>query len=278
MKKATVDPTVSMVTSIYKLEIPLQSEISNPFKTVKRTRKNSLLAKKDSSISDDLNTWTAKTFVDYFSNLYFQNIGGVYKKTYTSDCSVINEIFEFMIANELDEKEWTKKFIDWSFVNQDLILKQSGTFLISTIKKSLNTFYQQSISVKKQSVAAVDIFDDLVKMVEKGKTKEILSVYGIPIIATYFVNHKNISTENIEAGMKKLFLTLMSGNNEEYSLLTRIVQRSINRSPYPDTFVLKDWRSKFPELISKYKNELWWRDQDYTGQPQYKYDKFVKLE
>lgn len=277
MKKQIADPTVQMVMNIYNLGVPSKSEIANPFSANKRKSKSALVEKQKKELSDDISLWNSKSFVDYFSQQYKNNFGGIYKKTYSNECSVVNEIIEFMDANELDKNEWTKKFIDWCFVNKDFILNQTSTFILNNLKKYLNTFYQQEIYSSKSLKPAICIFDELVKSVENGKTKEILSIYGIPIVATYFINHKNISVENIISGLNMLFNTLLQGSNEEIQLLTKIVQRSINRSPYPEYFHLIDWRSEFPSLVNKYKNETWWRDSDYTGNSQFKFERLMKI-
>ena len=274
MRKKITDPTVQMVMDIYALNVPGKSEIANPFTANKRARRSSLSTKQQ-TISNNVEDWSCKDFVDYFADNYKKTIGGVYKKTYVSDCSFVNEIIEFMDANELDKNNWTKTYLDWCFQNKDYILSKSGTFILNNLKNHLNTFYQQVIAQEKTSAPVIDIFDELVYKVNNGKTKEILSIYGIPIVATYFINHKNITTENIISGLNQLFENLSKGNSEEINLLTKIVQRSINRSPYPESFYLTNWRMEFPYLMNKYKNEAWWRDNDYTGNSQFKYDRLL---
>jgi hypothetical protein len=271
----TTDTTYQMVLDIYNTPVPLQSELTNPFKPKSKPKKSSLLPKTAIEVDVDYTNWSSRDFVDYFAIEYKKMFGGIYKKTYSSDCSHINEIIEFMDANELDKNEWSKKFIDWCFVNKEYISSQSGTFLLSSVKKQLNTFYQQVISENKKSKPVIDIFDELVEMIDKGKTKEVLAIYGIPIVSTYVHYYKNVSDENIKAGLRKLFISLIDGDADTQKLLTKIVQRSINRSPYPDLFILTDWRNEYPELAELFKNELWWKDKDYIGSYQYKYDRFL---
>jgi hypothetical protein len=276
--KAVKDPTFQMVQKIYTMYVPEKSELSNPFSANKRQKNKLLSQNKNNVMPENIVDWNSRNFVDYFVSQYKSVFNGVYKKTYSSDCSIINEIFDFMSANELDEKEWAKKFIDWCFINNDHILKNSGSFLLMNTKHYLNTFFQQVITKNKQSMPIIDIYDELKTKIENGKTKEILAIYGIPIVATYFINQKNIDEKNIKVGLNKLFSTLISGDFQEQEYLKKIVQRSINRSPYPDFFHLKDWRNDFIDLQNKYKNETWWRDQDYKGQSQFKFDRFMKIE
>jgi hypothetical protein len=67
-----------------------------------------------------------------------------------------------------------------------------------------------------------------------------------------------------------------SAQYDEKKLLNDIVQKSISRSPYIAGFELTDWRTLFSEIIERFKEETWWRDQDYPGNPRFKYDKFIK--
>ena len=259
------------------MSVPLQSELTNPFSANKRA-KSKLITKSSNNLPDNLKDWNSKDFVDYFALQYKANLNGYYKKTYSSDCISINEIMDFMDANELDINEWTKKFIDWSFANKDHITKNYGSFLLSTIKKSLNSYFQIEISNSRKSKNKLDILDEVKNAVDNGKTKEILASYGIPVIATYFTNFRNIPDDNIKLGLNKLFESLLSGAIEEQALVKKIVQRSISRSPYPVGFSLLDWRDIFPELKMKYKNENWWRNEDYSEQSLFQYDRLLKGE
>lgn len=275
MRKTKEDPTVMLVTEIYKMNVPLQSEIANPFTANKRARKKSLVPKQEITISDDVSSWSTRTFVDYFSEQYKKNIGGYYKKTYSSDCSVINEIFDFMNSNDIDEKIWTKKFIDWCFLNKENILKKCESFILLNLRSFLNIYFQNSIKNKAKSISAIPIYDDFVSMVNDGKSKELFSIYGIPISATFFINKQNIDEKNLKQGLSQLINKLLKGNAEEQQLLAKMVQRSINRSPYIEGFKLVDWRNEFPELRQKFSAEVWWREKDYTGDLQYVLEDFI---
>lgn len=275
MKTKIFDPTVEIVKSIHLMEVPLQSEIKNPFDSNTRKKSKIVTKRSFSEIPENIEDWNSKDFVNYFAQCYKQHFNGIYKKTYYSDCSKINEFLEFMDANELNKIEWTKKFLDWCFENNDFIYKSTNTFTLGALRKYLNTFYQQVIYKESKSNVAVDIYDEVKEAIENGKTKEVLAIYGIPIVATYFINHKNIEQSKIKSGLKILFDNLIKGDLEELSLLNKITQRSISRSPYPQNFELLNWRIEFPKLKNKYKKELWWRDSDYNGNLQYKYDRFL---
>lgn len=273
--KNTKDPTYEMVREVYMRIVPSQSEIANPFSANKRKRKTSLVPKTPNELPEELSEWTNRHFVDYFAEQYKKYLNGTYKKTYSSDSTFINQIFEFMEANELNRNEWTRKFIDWCFLNKEMVSRKTGSFLLINLKDHLNTFFQQVISKNRESAVAIDIFHELQEMDKNGRTKEIFTVYGIPIAATYFHNHKNVSLKSLQSGLKQLFESYLKGDQEQQGLLMKTVQRSINRSPYLNDFVLLDWREVFPEVVNKFNKEPWYRDVDYTGNPQYKLDKFL---
>lgn len=275
MKKAEVDNTYQMVLDIYRMNVPSQSEIANPFSANKRAKKNSLLPKPVNELPEDVNTWTTRNFVDYFTDLYKKHFDGIYRKTYSSDCTIINEIMDFMDANDLEIKVWTKKYIDWCFLNKDNIIKKSGNFLLITLRAYLNIYFQNSIKNKAKSTNAIPIYEDFLNLAKEGKNMELFSVYGIPIASSYFINIKGLDEEEMTSGITLLIDKLLTGTPVEQAHLSRMVQRSINRSPYIDGFKLIDWRDKFPKLRDKYGNEPWWRDKDYTGDLQYVLDNFV---
>jgi hypothetical protein len=180
-----------------------------------------------------------------------------------------------MEANELDRNENTKKFIDWSFANSQIVASKNGVFLLGTIKNHLNGYFQQAILDTREKSIQVDIFSDIVNLDKNGKTREVFITYGIPLAATYFVSHKNISLKNVIAGLQQLFATFANGDNEQKLFISRVIQRSISRGPYIDRFELLDWRDVFKEVIEPFKSELWYREEDFSGKPQYKLEKFL---
>ena len=271
--KTVNDPTYDFVKSIYLQHIPQQSELSNPFNSNKRQRKRTLVTK-SKEIPNDISTWTPKHFSDYFGAEYKRVFDGVYKITYISDNKIVNIILEFMIDNGLEKNEWTKKYIDWCFLNKSLILQRSGHFLLTELPNFLNRYYQDVINTN-AAVTLLDIFPDVHALAAEGKSKELFSKYGIPIACTYYSSYKNINNEQLIAGLKKLMLQLSRGNAQEKKLLSDIIQKSISRSPYSENFKILDWREIFDHEISKYKSEPWWRAEDYPGQPRFKVEKFL---
>lgn len=272
--KTVNDPTYEFVKSIYLQHIPQQSELSNPFNANKRHKKRSSIVRRNVELPDDINTWTSRNFSDYFCSEYKRSFEGTYKVTYTSDNKIINVIMEFMIDNGLEKNEWTKKFIDWCFLNKTLVLQRSGHFLLPETTNYLNRFYQDVINTS-GSITLLDLFPDVKALAIEGKSKELFSKYGIPLACTYYAKYKNISDEQLISGVKNLFTQLASGNAQEKKLLSDIVQKSISRSPYPNDFKILNWRVEFANQISKYRSEPWWRNEDYPGQPRFKVEKFL---
>ena len=269
------DPTYDFVRSIYMKNVPLQSELTNPFAANKRQRKNPLAIKEAKELPEEVSDWSARHFVDYFAENYKAVFKGVYKTTYTSDNKIINIISEFMDDNLLNKNEWTKKFIDWCFLNKEIIQKKSGHFLLMELPHFLNRYYQDVI-ISSSVNTQIEIFSEIEALAVNGRSKEIYGKYGIPVACTYYKNFRDVPLSDLVDGTRLFLTKLSNGTSDEKKLLYDIVQKSISRSPYISGFELIDWRILFSEVIEKYKEETWWRDQDYPGNPRFKYDKFIK--
>jgi hypothetical protein len=271
--KTVNDPTYDFVKGIYMQHVPLQTELSNPFQANKRQRKKPVV-KTLKEAPEELKDWTAKNFTDYFFNEYKRVFNGVYRVTYTSDNKIINIIADFMEDNQLDKNEWTKKFIDWCFINKTVIMQRSGHFLLIEFPHYLNRYYQDVINTN-SSTPLIAIYDEVRSLAKLGRSKELFSKYGIPIVCTYYAHTHNISKEDFVSGLNQLFETLSKGNVAEKKLIADTFQKSISRSPYLPEFDLLDWREIFVKYTAKYKEETWWRDEDYPGKPRFQFDKFI---
>ena len=271
----TNDPTYEFVRSIYMKNVPLQSELSNPFAANKRQKKNPLAIKESKERPTEITDWSARHFVDYFAENYKAVYKGTYKTTYTSDNKIINIICEFMEDNMLAKNEGTKKFIDWCFLNKEIIQKKSGHFLLMELPHFLNRYYQDVI-LTNSTTSQIEIFSEIEALAENGRSKEIYGKYGIPVACTYYKNYRDVSHNDLVEGTKLFLSKLANGTSDEKKLLNDIVQKSISRSPYIPGFELTDWRALFSEVVERFKEETWWRDQDYPGNPRFKYDKFIK--
>lgn len=269
-----LDSTVQMVMDIYKKPVPLQSEIANPFSANKRQRKKKLVTN-DKEIPEDVKEWNTKHFVDFFSEQYYAFFKATYKKTYSSDCVVVNELFTFFEANNLDKLQCTKEYIEWAFINNSFITRTSGVFIMQSLRNFLNYFMQEKILIKRDVDRSIKIFEDVDILAHNGKNREVFAKFGIPIAATYFTNKKSISNKDLLAGLNLLLDSLMQGDPPQKNILSEIANKSINRSPYPESFVLVNWREQFPQLAEIFKNEAWWKDSDYSGKPNFDAERFL---
>jgi hypothetical protein len=273
MKKT--DPTIELIRSVYKQNVPLQEELSNPFNANKRRNKKSV-PKLSLRSSSPIEEWDAKFFVRYFADEYKRVIGGVYKVTFASDVKLIYSILGFMEDNNLEKNVYTKKFLDWCFENKDMVVSIHGHFLLNTIKDLLNRYYQDQIIPQNKILTLIDIIDDIHEMFNNNLHREIYLKFGIPIACTYFVNHQNYELSDVIENSRKLFMVMIKGNADQKKLLGEIFQKSISRSPYIKNMLMMDWRSEFSDMTERYKKEIWWKDSDYSGNSRFDYNKLLK--
>jgi hypothetical protein len=250
------DPTIDLIRKVYSEPVPLQSELSNPFKANKRQRKNV-----DKSLSEeldsDIQTWEPKDFCKYFANEYKKSIAGFYKLSYVSDGPIFKQILGFMEDNKIDKNLYAKSFIDWCFENKAVIIQSHGFILPNTIIYFLNRYYQEKVYTNNKLEALIDVYDDIEYLDKNGKHKEIYSKFGIPISATYLIRKKKIPLDAV------------------VNLLESIFQKSIYRSPYIPDMELLDWRDVFEEFLIKSKKENWWENNDYPGIPRFDFTKLL---
>ena len=77
---------------------------------------------------------------------------------------------------------------------------------------------------------------------------DVLIKYGIPVTASYLnkiSQKRNVTIGNIRRTMTKLI------NNNELDIINKIARQSIYLSPYPNTFLLLNWREEFEEILIK---------------------------
>lgn len=269
------DPTINLIRKVYAEPVPLQSELTNPFKANKRNKKNIDKSLVTDELDSDIQTWEVKDFCKYFAAEYKKSIGGLYKLSYVSDGPIFKQILGFMEDNKIDKNQNCKNFIDWCFENKAIIIQSHGFLLPNTMVYFLNRYYQEKIYVNNKSEALIDIFDDIDYLDKNGKHKEIYSKFGIPISATYLVNKKKIPLDAVISNLKMLFEMLSTGNAQQVNLLESIFQKSIYRSPYIPEMELLDWRDVFDEFLSKSKKENWWENSDYPGIPRFDFKKLL---
>jgi hypothetical protein len=101
---------------------------------------------------------------------------------------------------------------------------------------------------------------------------EIFAKFGIPITITYLIKIAGLDEDKIYSVLDKRLKTLSIGMNGNQLIMERIFKSSIMSSPYPEGFIALDWRERYNSFTANYYLEAWWRDEDYRGDPQEKYD------
>lgn len=279
MKKKS-DSIHQLVTSVMSIEVPPEGQLVNPFKPVRKTNKqvtlDELINKRGPvELPKDVSTWTSKNFATHFARSYHDHLGGNYKITFTSDLPIIKNIGDFFDSNGLNRNEWTKKLFDWSFNNYDQIVKKFNYFTLLSVFNSINYFYQDevlpqvesgSIERNSQDNSLLDEIESL--QANKVKPTEIFARFGIPITVTYLNKVKGYDIEKI---VNSLNVRFADNKSTDIEILERIFNSSIINSPYPEEFLMLNWRSEFKSLTNFYRTESWWRDKDYSGKPLDKY-------
>lgn len=279
--KAKKDRVQIIVESVMSEPIPEPGQLINPFKKQRKSSKqvtlDDMLTKKGpQELPEDVDTWTSKNFAMYFSRAYQNATGGNYKITYTSDLPIIKQINDFIVSNNLPKNQGTKDFIDWAMKNHDRIIQKHGYFTLNSVFNSINYFYQEIIvtghSIDSPDSEGLALLETIKDVEAAGNVTEIFAKFGIPITITYLVNISGVDEDKIYAALDKRLKTLSLGMNGNQLILERIFKSSIMSSPYPKKFAALDWRDRYENLTSNYHLEAWWRDEDYKGDPQEKYD------
>jgi hypothetical protein len=276
-KISKADVAATIIERIMSQPIPSEGQLINPLNAEKRTRKPAQVTIHDFDLNNDdandIQAWTTRTFVDYFAKKWHSDTGGNYRKTYSSDQVVFQDIGKYFSSNGLERNEWTKKFVDWCFEKRTEITKRSGHFMPQTIRGYLNHFYQDVVMpmVEDNKVERVyvetPILEEIKQADAEGRANEIFIRFGIPVGATYFIKTKGFSEETILNGLTKFINQLNKGGAAERDKLSSLFQRSIMRSPYPDWFCFLNWRDLYEPQAQRYHDENWWRDKDYRGTP-----------
>jgi len=283
MKRKT-DAVHEIVMSVMSVDVPAEGQLSNPFKPKRKNSKQTSLEemlnkRTQSELPEDVKSWTNKNFAIYFARCFQNYFGGNYKITFVSDLPIIKQMQDFFRKNGLEEYEWTKKFIDWSFINNELIIKKYNYFTLNSILNSINYFYQDEILSKVETGEVVRSESDstLLKEIEdlhgKISSTEIFARFGIPITVTYLCNIKKYEYAKVANALLKRFES--NQNNNDIQILERIFNSSIINSPYPESFLCLDWRDLMTNQISYFKTESWWRDSDYKGKYLNKYESLL---
>jgi hypothetical protein len=261
--------------------IPEQGQLINPFKKQRKSSKqvtlDDMLNKRGpQELPENVEEWSGKNFATYFARSYQNATGGNYKITFTSDLPIIKQIGDFIVSNNLPRNQWTKTFIDWAMKNHDRITQKHGYFTLNSVFNSINYFHQEIIltghSIDSPDAEGIAFIETIKEVESAGNVTEIFAKFGIPITITYLIKIAGLDEDKIYSVLDKRLKTLSIGMNGNQLIMERIFKSSIMSSPYPEGFVALDWREKYNTFTSNYYLEAWWRDEDYKGDPQEKYD------
>jgi hypothetical protein len=279
--KAKKDRVQIIVESVMSEPIPEPGQLINPFKKQRKSSKqvtlDDMLNKRGpQELPENVEEWTGKNFATYFARSYQNTTGGNYKITFTSDLPIIKQIGDFIASNGLPRNQGTKTFIDWAMKNHDRITQKHNYFTLNSVFNSINHFHQEIIltgnDIDSPDTEGIALIESIKETEIAGNVTEIFAKFGIPITITYLTKIAGLDEDKIYAVLDKRLKTLSIGMNGNNLIMERIFKSSIMSSPYPKGFAALDWRERYNNFASTYYLEAWWRDEDYKGDPQEKYD------
>lgn len=232
--------------------------------------------KLSTNFPDDVETWEAKHFTHYFAAVFHAQYQGHYHANYRADVPAIKTIMKRLKSQGLTEKKWMKDFIDWFF--QNIKSGKKATYITpNSMVSQTNAYYQQKIMpmVETQELERYDdqsnLIEDIKNAYDEGRISNVFKTFGIPIAATFFIRHRQVSEKAVESALLKHLKEQSKKGLAGHEVLHEICMASLLGSPYPDNFYMLDWRRRFNTVFGQFAFEKWWRDEDYKGTPLNKY-------
>jgi hypothetical protein len=165
------------------------------------------------------------------------------------------------------DKATLRDFLEWAFAHREEVVREKKSFTLVTVRHFLNRFLQEKDPVVERHLFA-DVVAEMRATLGQGQpVGTLLARFGIPLAANFMRRAKPQTTEfDIVAAIR--------GRLEaSKDLLAAAAKRSIDNSPYPDSFLLLDWREQFGYIIEQngFNRTPWWRATDSSGgfDPQY---------
>lgn len=221
----------------------------------------------------------AQTLADFFQECYIKEYGASYQLGVASDNTAMLKIIHYFKNNELEYYNNAKRFIEWCFERKNQIYKETGRFNTNIIIPYLNDFYQDELMPKIENGETirqefnVDLVQEIYKLEQTSKAAAIFIQFGIPVAATYYIQCKQAKESSILSGLEKVMCELKK-DAKGRKKLGLMLRHSVVGSPYPHDFCLLNWRDIFEDTIDIYRNEQWWRNCDYKGEPLKQYSQF----
>lgn len=247
-------------------------------KEEEKTELESWLDLINSSFSQDIDKWSSKDFVHWFTYKLYSQLNIPYIIEYSRDCSSIRKIKDQLTVIGKKDNKIIRDFISWSVDNYDRLKEEEGKFNLPILNKFLNEFLQNNKDEKEESRSlGFNIINNMKKEVSINPKNSMISLlvkFGIPLTVEFYYYH-NYDLDNIITGIHK---RLKYFENNNVDKLQSIAQNSLDFSPYPDWFKVKDWRQKYNDIFSNENfNKLkGWRDTDYSGNFAIEYNNFLK--
>lgn len=207
---------------------------------------------------------TSFSDLSFFVNLFEKHYGINYTVNNAQDLDCINKIKISLRKKGLNPEKYLREFLFW-MLNHPEILPDCNFIVLQHYTNFIDLYIN---SLDQEQVSRVANDPTFLKRLEKdcadGLIADVLVKYGIPVTASYLYkisNKRNATIGNIKRTMTKLF------NNNDFDTINKIAKQSIDLSPYPDTFLLLNWRKEFEEIFIKTnaKNKSWWRQNDYSN-------------
>lgn len=239
---------------------------------------NFMWGQSESYADKPVEEWALKDFVCYFKDLHTKVIGKEYKIIFSVDTVNMQKLKSNLLKAGLTKRANLKEFLEWCSSHSNEIVAKTPNFLINDLCK-YTTQYANTTKVAEVPKVSTDndFWERIAKKLKDGMdTVQFMEGYGLPIVANYsqFVSgyDKELVRSKIEVALNKLFVAKKTVS------LSKICKQSINLSPYPPTFVLQDWRTRFDPIWdrSNLKAEDWWRDDDYVSEVPGHYSEILK--
>lgn len=230
---------------------------------------------------NDIEHWRTKDFIFWFVSCLKKNFPNLpeYNIVYIKDGKNIKAM-ETALKKAGHGKKKLKDFISYTVEQQAqkiLDKKESQGELLSFTTNDLLDFfnsYMQSLYLKKKGGGNTDDSENI-KVTKKelescwkqGKLISLLRNYGIPISATfvfYKIKNKDVSDEDKIKKITEVISNVFEKVSFNQDILHNIAKHSMMRSPYPDTYILLDWKEKFMSTWDKIdvQKNTWWQEDE----------------
>lgn len=219
-------------------------------------------------LPQDINKWSSKDFVHWFSKELYKEIHIPYVIEYSRDCAAIKRLKDQFLAADIKDVKVLQEFLIWTIKNYYKLKDEISRFDLPILSSFINEFLQNignQDTTNRRSIG-INIKYKMEQEINKNPKKAMINIlkqFGIPL-ATTFYNRIGFEEDKINEGIYNRVKRLGENNID---ILQNIMQISINFSPYPDWFNGLNWRDYFKDIINQYQlnKEKWWRDNDYGG-------------